>query len=142
MREWDVEDWNADTRPKFVYRYGTAARAIPAGMRVEIPLPLSGLPPSAAAIRDMELCRKNYELVMHRMFYRKPRQERLVYVKMIKKPHSFLNLYFPHFGQVILPVLELPSTFTVWVRLELSRKVIRVPLDHFRVIDVRTGREV
>lgn len=72
---------------------------------------------------------------MRKMFHCHARQERLVEIQMIKKPGSFLNMYFPLYGRVIMPVLELPTTYTVWIVLDLNRKLIRAPLDHFRIVN-------
>lgn len=108
---------------------------IPQGIRIVIPGPILALPPSAEQITNVELCRHNYAVIMRKMFHCPPRQERTVEIQMIKKPGSFLNMYFPYYGRVVLPVLELPTTFTVWVILDLNRKLIRVPLDHFLIMN-------
>jgi hypothetical protein len=108
---------------------------IPPVIRVVVPLPLIALPASSAPIRDPELCRENYAVIMRKMFYPKAKQERRVAIQMIKKPNSMLNIYFSFYGEIILPVLELPTTYTVWIVLELNRKRIRAPLDHFRIVN-------
>jgi hypothetical protein len=101
---------------------------------VVIPGPVVAVPVSSTPIHNQDLLRENYAIIMQRMFYTPPKQERLVQVQMIKKPRSYLNLYYPYYGRVILPVLEVPSTYTVWIQLD-SRKIIRAPLDHFRIVN-------
>jgi hypothetical protein len=68
------------------------------------------------------------------MFFTGPKQEGLIEIQMIKKPRSYLNLHVLAYGRVILPVLEVPMNYTVWIRLD-SRKIIRAPLDHFRIVN-------
>jgi hypothetical protein len=109
---------------------------IPGSIRVIIPGPVFAVPMSSTPIHNPELLRENYAIIMKRMFYTPPKQEHLVEVQMIKKPRSFLNLHFPYYGRVILPVHEVPSTYTVWIQLD-SRKIIRAPLDHFRIVNNR-----
>jgi hypothetical protein len=108
---------------------------IPGSFRVVIPGPVVAVPMSATPIRNPELLRENYAIVMKRMFFTPPKQEHLVEIQMIKKPHSFLNLHCPYYGRIILPVLEVPTTFTVWIKLDISGKIIRAPLDHFRIVN-------
>lgn len=109
-------------------------RYLPENVIVVIPEDVVALPFSATPVRNPDLLRQNYAVVMKRMFFTEPKQEGLVEIQMIKKPRSFLNVHFAARGRVILPVFEVPVNFTVWVRLD-SRRIIRVPLDHFHIVN-------
>lgn len=109
-------------------------RYLPENVRIVIPESVVALPLSAVPVCNLELLRRNYAVVMNRMFFTGPKQEGLIEIQMIKKPRSYLNLHVLAYGRVILPVLEVPMNYTVWIRLD-SRKIIRAPLDHFRIVN-------
>lgn len=94
-----------------------------------------GLKMSTVARMDQKLCRDNFAVIMERMYYRKSKEQQLVEIQFFKKPRSALNGYCLMYGRVMNPIYDLPETLTVYVRLDIQRRTVRVPIDHFRIVN-------
>jgi hypothetical protein len=98
-------------------------------------LHIPGLSYASVTTMDNKLCRSNYATIMDRMYYQKTKEQKLVEVQFIKKPRSNLNKYCLMYGRVMNPIYDLPETLTVFVRLDIQRRTVRVPIDHFRIVN-------